>query len=157
MLSVLFAAEAGYTTKENSDKEKSFCWGKLPFCWCKLIFCQQKIEKGLLRVDIFLPSQKNLNCMGWWFNFGQWWDDCNINIYTHRTFLNINIFLVTFAYFCITYYIKTIFLVYLVSKCNTLQIYFINSNMLNWNSICCKNALYYDSQLETLALIPTNW
>ena len=125
MLSVLFAAEAGYTTKENSDKEKSFCWGKLPFCWCKLIFCQQKIEKGLLRVDIFLPSQKNLNCKGWWFNFGQWWDDYNINICTHRTFLHINIFLVTNAYFCIPYYIKTMFLVYLVSKCNTLQIYLV--------------------------------
>ena len=46
MLSVLFAAEAGYTIKENSDKEKSFCQGKLPFCWCKLIFCQQKLRNA---------------------------------------------------------------------------------------------------------------
>ena len=32
MLSVLFATEACYTTKENNNKEKSFDWGKVSFC-----------------------------------------------------------------------------------------------------------------------------
>ena len=38
MLSDLVATEACYTIKENNNKEKLFCWGKLPFCPHKLPF-----------------------------------------------------------------------------------------------------------------------
>ena len=43
MLSVLFATETCYPIKENNNKEKSFCRGKLPFCRRRLLFsCQGK-------------------------------------------------------------------------------------------------------------------
>ena len=55
MLSVLFATEACYTIKEN-NKEKSFCWGKLPFYWRKLPFCWQKLRKSYFVLAFFFAD-----------------------------------------------------------------------------------------------------
>ena len=84
MLSVLFATKSCYLTKENNNKEKSYCLGKLPLCRRKLPFCWQELRKVYFALAFiyfffsqsqitilptqtilrqhFLPEAKNMNC-----------------------------------------------------------------------------------------------
>ena len=64
MLSVLFATEAGYTIKENNNKEKSFCRVKLPFCRRKLAFCRRKLKKTFFASAFSYRGKKKSQLQG---------------------------------------------------------------------------------------------
>ena len=50
---IRFATEDCYSIKENNNKEKSFCQGKLSLCRRKLPFCWQKLRKAYFASAFF--------------------------------------------------------------------------------------------------------